>query len=214
MKTFITLLLLVSSIPLTGCNKNNNTSNPDSLLTQKEENSLLFMREEEKLAFDIYISMFDKWGLTPFSNISSSEASHMAAVNTLLDRYRLTDPVQPGSGVFTNSTLQQLHNQLLQQGNISLIESLQVGAAIEEIDIRDLKEQLSFIQRPDIRNVYENLMRGSRNHLRAFVTNLSMRGVSYQPKYLSQKEYDEIINSPMEPGGMNRGNNTGCCYNQ
>jgi hypothetical protein len=214
MKTFITLLLLVSSIPLTGCNKNNNRSTQDSLLTHKEENSLLFIREEEKLAFHIYTAMNEKWHLTPFSNISSSEASHMAAVKTLLDRYQLKDPVQQGKGVFINPTLQQLHNQLLQQGNISLIESLQVGAAIEEIDIRDLKEQLSFIEHAAIRNVYENLMRGSRNHLRAFVTNLNMRGVIYRPKYLSQKEYDEIINSPTEPGGMNRENATGCFYNQ
>ena len=87
------------------------------------------------------------------------------------------------------------------------------GAAIEEIDIRDLKEQMSFVESEDIRTVYENLMRGSRNHLRAFVRNLSMRDITYKPQYLSQKEYDEIINSPNEPGGMNRTENKTCCMN-
>jgi hypothetical protein len=207
MKTLTSLLLLVIYMPLSGCNKNSNNIPSDTLLSINEQNSLLFMREEEKLAFDIYTIMYEKWKLTPFSNISSSEASHMAAVKTLIDRYKLKDPVQPGIGVFTNTTLQQLYNQLLQEGNINVTESLKVGAAIEEIDIRDLKEQLQQIQQTDIRNVYENLMRGSRNHLRAFVSNLSMRGITYQPQYLSQKEFDDIINSPMETGSMyKRGN--------
>jgi hypothetical protein len=215
MKKLIAILIISFSwMYTTGCNKNSNNVPSDTLLSINEQNSLAFMREEEKLAFDIYTIMFEKWNLTPFSNISSSETSHMAAVKTLLDRYQLKDPVQPGKGVFTNTTLQQLYNQLLQQGNISLIESLKVGAAIEEIDIRDLKEQLQQIEQTDIKNVYENLMRGSRNHLRAFVSNLSMRGIIYQPKYLSQKEFDDIINSPMERGGMNSRSNTNCCANQ
>jgi hypothetical protein len=212
MKTLITLLFLLGSGQLTGCSKNNNDSFTDTLISEKEKNSLLFMREEEKLAYDIYTAMYAKWDLTPFSNISSSEASHMTAVKTLIDRYQLKDPVQPGSGVFTNQTLKQLYNQLLQQGNTSLTESLMAGAAIEEIDIRDLKDHLNFIQKADIRIVYDNLMRGSRNHLRAFVRNLDMRGITYKPQYLSKKEYDDIINSPMEQGSKK--SNTGCCSNQ
>jgi hypothetical protein len=202
MKTLITFILLLNTIQLTGCSKNNNQPSGDSIINAKEQNSLLFMREEEKLAFDIYTIMYEKWNLTPFSNISSSEASHMVAVKTLIDRYHLKDPVQPGSGVFTNQTLQQLYNRLLEQGNNNVTESLMVGAAIEEIDIRDLKEHMAFIKQIDIKVVYENLMRGSRNHLRAFVRNLLMRGITYKPQYLSQKEYNEIINSPNEPGGM------------
>jgi hypothetical protein len=217
MKKIVTISIFIisaiASAQLFGCGKKQGLVS-DTMISNKEKESLLFMREEEKLAYDIYTAMYAKWDLTPFSNISSSEASHMAAVKTLIDRYQLKDPVQPGSGVFTNQTLQQLYNQLLQQGNTSLTESLMAGAAIEEIDIRDLKEQLNFIQQADIRTVYDNLMRGSRNHLRAFVRNLDMRGITYKPQYLSQKEYDDIINSPMEQGGMNKKNNSGCCSNQ
>lgn len=214
MKPLIPFILFLSLIQLSGSSKVDSQSITDTLISAKERNSLLFMREEEKLAYDIYTTMYEKWNLTPFSNISSSEASHMAAVKTLIDRYQLKDIVQPGRGVFTNQTLQQLYNQLLQQGNASLTKSLMAGAAIEEIDIKDLKEHLSFIQQTDIRNVYENLMRGSRNHLRAFVRNLSMRDIIYKPQYLSQNEYDEIINSSMETGGMNRKENKNCCMNQ
>ena len=89
----------------------------------------------------------------------------------------------------------------MQKGNISEIEALTVGAMIEEIDIRDLEEQLADITRTDIVFVYENLMRGSRNHLRSFVQNLSLRGVTYVPQYLSVDEYNSIINSGMEKGG-------------
>ncbi|HPG11301.1 MAG TPA: DUF2202 domain-containing protein [Chitinophagaceae bacterium] len=171
-------------------------------LTQTEKNSLQFMREEEKLAHDVYIVLYEKWNLLPFFNIAQSELSHMEAVRTLLYRYEIPDPVEgKAAGEFVDQTLQQLYYTLVQKGNISEIEALTVGAMIEEIDIRDLEEQLADITRTDIVFVYENLMRGSRNHLRSFVQNLSLRGVTYVPQYLSVDEYNSIINSGMEKGG-------------
>ena len=72
-------------------------------LTADEIAGLQFMREEEKLAHDVYVTFYQQYGLTIFNNIASSEATHMAAVKTLLDRYGIADPAagQP-IGVFTN----------------------------------------------------------------------------------------------------------------
>jgi len=82
------------------------------------------------------------------------------------------------------------------------VEALKVGAAIEEIDIRDLENELNNnVDNEDIELLYENLEKGSRNHLRAFVRNLNNRGVTYIPQYLSVEEYQEIINGDMEKGG-------------
>jgi len=55
-------------------------------------------------------------------------------------------------------------------GSQSLGNALKVGAAIEEIDILDLQEYLDNIKEQAIRQVYENLLKGSENHLRAFTS--------------------------------------------
>jgi hypothetical protein len=176
---------------------------PTSALSAAEIEGLLYMREEEKLAHDVYLTLYEKWRLPIFQDISSSEATHMAAVKTLLARYSLPDPAAgKGVGQFTNATLQGLYDQLIQQGRQSLAHALRVGGAIEEIDILDLQEHLAHTNHRDIQTVYENLRRGSRNHLRSFVSTLQTQtGEIYQPQYLSQTAYEAIINSPMERGG-------------
>ncbi|WKV11900.1 DUF2202 domain-containing protein [Marivirga harenae] len=165
-------------------------------LSESEQSSLLFMREEEKLARDVYDYLYLKWSRPLFDNISSSEQSHMDAVLMLLNRYDLEDPAaRKESGVFFNYDIQQLYDDLTQTGQQSIIEALKVGAAIEEIDILDLKNALeAFVDNQDIEAVYNNLMQGSENHLRSFVKNLANQGVTYQPQYLTQEEYDAIIN--------------------
>lgn len=165
-------------------------------LTQAEIDSLLFMREEEKLAHDVYVVMYARWRLAVFSNISSAESNHMAALKTLLDRYGVPDPVKGnGTGVFVNQDLQVLYDTLIARGNTSLSEALKVGGLIEEVDIVDLETRLALTKRSDIINVYNNLIDGSCNHLRAFSSNLQRRtGETYQPQILSLADYQAIIN--------------------
>jgi hypothetical protein len=121
----------------------------------------------------------------------------MDAIKTLLDRYELDDPVGADIlGVFKNETLQDLYNALIDQGSISQIEALKVGALIEEIDILDIQHELDeHVDSQDVAFVYSNLIKGSRNHLRAFVRNLSRQGVDYTPQKLSEEQYLAIINS-------------------
>jgi hypothetical protein len=156
---------------------------------------LIFMREEEKLAHDVYVTFYQQYGLAIFNNIANSEAAHMAAVKTLLDRYGIADPAAGnGVGVFENADLQALYNQLIVQGRQSLSAALKVGGAIEEIDILDLKEQLATTTQADIRQVYTSLLNGSYNHLRAFANTLKMQtGEVYQPQYLDAATYQTII---------------------
>jgi hypothetical protein len=171
-------------------------------LSQGEIDGLIFMREEEKLARDVYIAMYDKWGKRVFNNISESEQRHMDAIKTLLDRYELDDPVGIDSiGVFKNETLQDLYNTLIEQGRVALIEALKVGALIEEIDILDIQNQLDeHVDNQDVTFVYKNLLKGSRNHLRAFVRNLSSQSVEYTPQKLSEEQYLAILNNEWERG--------------
>ncbi|MEQ8237809.1 MAG: DUF2202 domain-containing protein [Cyclobacteriaceae bacterium] len=173
---------------------------PDEPLSEFEKDALLFMREEEKLACDVYDFLYIQWSAQSFDNISSSEQSHMDAILTLIDKYGLDDPaVDNISGSFINEDLQVLYDDLTETGSLSKEDAFKVGAAIEEIDIVDLQRELdTTIDNEDVKFVFENLMKGSRNHLRAFVKNLKNLGVVYTPQYLTQQLFDEIINSDTE----------------
>ncbi len=176
-------------------------------LTEAEAVSLRYMREEEKLAHDVYVALFEAWGLPIFQNIANSESSHTAAVLRLLERYGLDDPAAGNPvGVFTDPALQALYDQLTAQGRQSLGEALKVGAAIEEIDILDLEESSQQTDKADILRVYANLLKGSRNHLRSFVKTLQQQtGEIYVPQYMSQAAYDVIIGGAPASGGQRGG---------
>lgn len=170
-------------------------------LSSEEASSLSFMREEEKLARDVYAAMFSRWGGNVFQNIGASEQVHMDAVKLLLTRYALPDPAATTlPGQFTNTLLQNLYDALLASGQTSLVDALKVGAGIEDLDIRDLRAIKATVDNADLLLVYENLEKGSRNHLRAFHDNLLRQGASYTPKYITQAEYDAIVNTPHEKG--------------
>lgn len=174
---------------------------PLESLSTAESASLTYMREEEKLAHDVYARLNTLWGSqTPvFGNIAQSEATHTEAVRLLLVRYSLPDPADNLSeGLFVAPVLQQLYYDLTAQGSTSLINALRVGAAIEEIDILDLENALPTIDNQDIRQVYANLLKGSRNHLRAFVQALAQQGVTYTPAYLTTDAYTAIVTTAFE----------------
>jgi len=138
-------------------------------LTDDEKYWLTYLREEEKVARDVYISFNDTWNLRIFKNIAASEQKHMDATKALLDRYSIPDPAaDTGIGEFTNPDLQQLYDDLIQQGSISKAEALRVGVIIEETDINDLNEAIATAEHNDIETVYSNLLQGSLHHLDAF----------------------------------------------
>jgi hypothetical protein len=138
-------------------------------LTPTESASLQYMREEEKLAHDVYVTLYAKWGLRVFNNISAAEQRHTDAIVTLLNRYGVSDPAAGNAvGVFTNPDLQALYDKLIAQGSTSTAEALKVGVLIEQTDIADLKTHIAETTKADILQVYNNLLAGSQNHLRAF----------------------------------------------
>lgn len=55
-------------------------------------------------------------------------------------------------------------------------------------------------------------MKGSRNHLRAFVSQLKSRGIEYVPQYLSPEEYQAIISTPIETGNAGSGPGQGASW--
>jgi rubrerythrin len=99
-----------------------------------------------------------------------------------------------------------LYTELVARGSQSLAEALKVGGAIEEIDILDLQERLSTTDNADIQQVFNSLLKGSTNHLRAFVSSLqSQTGETYQPQYLNAEAYQALLNGANGGQGGRRG---------
>ncbi|WP_200284173.1 DUF2202 domain-containing protein [Rhabdochromatium marinum] len=168
---------------------------------------VVFMREEEKLARDLYLVFAEQSGWPQFTNIAASEQQHMEAVKTLLEKYAIEDPILTDqAGVFTNPKLQGLYDTLLAAGQASATEAFRVAALVEEVDIADLDNALAETDNQDLTQLFNNLQRGSRNHLRAFVRTLeSLTGAPYSAQQLTQERLDAILADGMERGGSGQG---------
>lgn len=170
-------------------------------LDQAEIDGLLYMREEEKLAHDVYVAMYEKWDVAEFNTIANAEQRHSESVLRQLDRYGIEDPTAGlAAGEFKNTELQALYNDLIAQGSQSLEAALRVGTAIEEIDILDLEEEIAGTENVALLRLYDNLLRGSRNHLRSFVGLLDAEGVTYAPEYMDADAYEGIVSTANEAG--------------
>jgi hypothetical protein len=181
---------------------------PIGTLSQAESDGLRFVREEEKLARDVYTTLYADWQAREFLSIAGSEQRHMDAVKVLLDRYAVADPVGTNPvGVFTDPNLQSLYDQLVARGRLSLVDALTVGATIEDLDLRDVVAVLAEADDVDLDTVYQNLAKGSRNHLRAFVAALAAEGATYTPQYIDADTYAAIIASAWERGPVDAAGN-------
>jgi hypothetical protein len=150
-------------------------------LSEDEEHYLLFMREEEKLARDVYLYFFDMYGEKIFQNISAAEQTHTTKVLQLLNNYNLSDPAEDTErGEFVDGDLQALYLMLISKGEQSLNDALFVGYIIEVTDIDDLNAAIEGTNKTDILHVYSQLLAGSNNHLAAFEKSLKSNDVDYQ----------------------------------
>lgn len=165
----ITILVLVFALNSRGQNV---TSSND--LSQVEINNLYYLRDEEKMAYDVYQVLGDKWSIQAFQNISNSEERHQSKVVGLMEKYGLEDKSKNlGVGKFSDQELQKIYETLVAEGGKSLLSALYVGATIEILDIDDLNRILTQTQKPDLIQVFQNLKMGSENHLSAFKKQIS-----------------------------------------
>ncbi len=184
---------------LASCSKD---STVESLLTEQEKSDLIFLRQEEKLAHDVYVYAYQKYAHFVFNNISNSEQTHIDNMTGLLSKYNEVDPAAGlANGVFADNELQVLYNQLIAKVDISLIDALVVGATIEDLDISDINRFYANTNKTDILRVYDVLNCGSRNHLRGFTGQLKPLGATYSPQFLTTSDYQNIISGSHENCG-------------
>jgi hypothetical protein len=201
------LFVLISSFQI----PNNSFAKQDDLLLQanplekKDIELLTYMREEEKLAKDVYNFFYKKYNFFVFNNIAQSEQTHIDRIVAIMDAQNIPDTASKKDGVFNNPELQKLYNQLIEQGNQSLTEALKVGATIEDVDIKDLMDFMDDTQNVTILNAFEFLTCGSRNHMRAFVNQLKLKNVNYNPQFISNELFQSIVNGSHERCMQNQG---------
>lgn len=197
------IVLIVAVVMLSNCS-NEDINTALAPLNQSEIDDLKFLREEEKLARDVYLYSYNKYQSITFNNISQSEQKHMDSVLNLLNKYGISDPASTQKGIFINQELQTLYNRLTTQSDISLIEALKVGATIEDLDIKDINHFTGNTTKMDLLKVYSNLECGSKNHIRSFTSQLEINSIIYVPQFISNEEFNEIINAPSGGCGYNK----------
>ena len=137
--------------------------------TTAQKLQLQYLVEEEKLARDVYAYLAANVTSQKFSNITKSEQTHMDNISALLKKYNFFNPTTTRApGVFRDAELQKLYNDLIAQGSVSVAAAMQVGVAIEELDIADLKKMMVTPAPADVKLAYDLLLKGSYNHLAAF----------------------------------------------
>lgn len=164
------------------------------VLSEQETEGLLLMVEEEKLARDVYLKLYELWNLPVFNNIAESEQQHMEAVGLLLEAYDIAEPAESGTpGVYNNSDLQEYYNALTEQGSESIEAALNAGATIEDLDIADLQKLIDEADNTEVKILYQNLMKGSRNHMRSFTAQLDRYGENYDAQFISSDYLEKIL---------------------
>ena len=186
--------------------KNNSEKNrstimdPSQPISDAELIALNKMGEEEFLARDVYIALYDKWEIKSFSKISQSEQRHADKILDLTNAYSIENFSDHEIGIFHDEELQKLYTDLVAKGVVSEVEALRVGAMIEDLDIYDLENFLKDVENTDIKKVFDNLNRGSRNHMKAFISELEKRGATYTPIYITEERFLEVSTGEKEKG--------------
>lgn len=191
----LSFLLIPLAALFTGCSDDDalDTTLSTQQLSELEVADLQFLREEEKLAHDVYTYAFERFGVSIFSNIAASEQTHTDAVLDLMTAYQVEDSASQSMGVFNNAELAKLYSDLIAKVDRSLEDALIVGATIEDLDILDLDEKATHTDNVALQSLYSNLKCGSENHMRAFTRQLNNRALSYEPTYISLVQYQEIL---------------------
>ncbi len=207
MKTLVTFIISAGFLLAgTACSKETKQNdNPATVeLSAGQKAHLIQLYEEEKLASDIYTEFYAEHNYKPFSHHSEAEAKHMGFVADILIKYELIVPDNV-AGVFNNAEYQKAYNEWLPKGLADGKDALYIAAYIEEMDILDLVNAIENIaEADDIKAMYEELLRGSENHLRAYYKFIGMElGITYQPQIMDQATFDAIIAGGSGHGGGN-----------
>jgi len=207
MKNIKSILAIAAiSVLFTACGGGGGGGTPGTIssdrynLSQDNINDLAYMGNEERLAYDVYMYLYDYHGssIRQLENIATnSEATHISIVRDLVNKYNITQDdltilsTQPAAssttpqsslpaGKYDIASIQNLYNALIDKGKRSTQDALEVGCMVEVTDINDLNEKIAHAQESgaqDLIDAFNILRDGSYNHYWAFDRGLKNMGV-------------------------------------
>jgi hypothetical protein len=217
----ITITTLLLSFPAFSANRSRGGDPTNFTVDSNEATHLVFMREEEKLARDVYITLGKLYPeAIAFKNIDDAEQQHTTTVKDKLAKYNIDDPApntdEPGNtGLFTGQDyggyFTEKYNLLVTKGAESELSALYVGAFIEELDMLDIVQcpqviqelqgidyndcGLNYTEKSDLQSMLVSLLEGSKNHLRSYVGHIEATEgeCTYLAQVLTQEEVDSIL---------------------
>jgi hypothetical protein len=191
---------------LSGCgssSSSNDTNNQDNQSSQYEQyieasksnlsddvkEALNYMGDEERLAYDLYLKLYDTSGANQFYNIATkSEIEHITAVKQMLEKYDINDTElynheveDLNAGEYANEHINELYEELYTKGIKTKQDALEVGCIVEVVDVDDLDLYIGYTidsNASDVQGVFEYLRAGSYNHYWAFDTGLKNLGIN------------------------------------
>ena len=171
---------------------------PKEDLNDAEKEWMNKMALEEKMAYDFYYMMFNKWNMPAFERIMNAELNHKTLMVKMLEKYGMDNPVNDQLiGQYDDKTLQDLYNDLFSRGNTSLKDAFIAAAELEELDYLDLQKALEAADNADLRVAFTNLQRGTTHHLNAMVMQLKrLYDYDYEPKHMDKETFDKLIQQP------------------
>ena len=222
MKTlFLTASLTLSTLLFVSCQSTTNLqdksttqaqsikdlilSAPLSTLTQEAKDTLSYMGNEERLAYDVYNYLYDYHlnnnteAINQLTNIATNaEYVHIQTVQLLVQKYITSESdftnvdlnennykesaiEDMNAGVYDISAIQNLYDLLISKGVQSKQDALEVGCMVEVTDINDLDKDILIAQESnadDVVAAFEFLRDGSYSHYWAFDSGLKNMGVT------------------------------------
>jgi hypothetical protein len=240
MKHYIKLVFLaLVFIGFTGCGSSDSTSGsgttatnqyvdvdayPMSTLNNDTKYTIAYMWNEEKLAKDIYLALYNIYpNAQQLYNIATnSETQHEAMVQDLVQKYDLNitniidyeqyyseaELAALAPGEYALDAIQSLYNTLYEKGVQTEVDALQVGCMVEVTDVNDLNHDIEVAQASgatDVVAVFESLRKGSYNHYWSFDSALKNLGIADGCASLGAEYAKTPEEYPQTSGGGNGG---------
>ena len=144
-------------------------------LSDTELADLVLLVKIEKLAYDVYSTLGQTYTTPPIlGNITEAENRHWKVLQNLFVKYGETDPtldeygVDLTTGLYNDADMEVAYQEYIDYGVVSLLQAMETGALIEQLELDKLNSALGNTTLPDLTTIYNNFLSADGTHLTAF----------------------------------------------